>query len=103
MYTETHTTSLSYSACKIAHQAELLNILNQDCKKLNFTIVSNEGKECEFFFTAESNMHLYYDAFCVQLLPCPAGFVLLRGVCEFDPLLSKSDLYKKPAILNRQL
>ena len=38
-------------------------------------------------------MHLYYDAFYVQLLSCPASFVILRGVCECDPLLSKSDLY----------
>ncbi|XP_065898558.1 uncharacterized protein [Dysidea avara] len=92
LYTETHAASLSSSACKVAHQDESLNALNEDCKTLNFTIVSNESKECELFLTAEPDMYLYYDAFYVQLLTCPAGFVLLNGVCDCDPLLTNGGI-----------
>ena len=95
LYAETYDTSVSQSGCKIAHQDELTNILDDECKTLNFTIVSNASKECELFLRAQPDMHHYYEGFYVKLLKCPEGFVLLDGVCDCDPLLSNSDLHIK--------
>ena len=86
MYAETYANSLPSSACKIAHQAELINTISGIPNTINFTITS-EYKECELFLTAQPFIYEYYDAFYVHLLSCPVGFTLQNGVCKCDPLL----------------
>ena len=58
IYAETHATSLLKSACRIAHQNELINILTNCCRALNFTIVSNSSAECELFLTVQPDIYI---------------------------------------------
>ena len=95
LYAETYDASISQTGYKVVHQNELVNVLDEECSTLNFTIVSNASKECELFLTAQPNMHLCYEGFYVKLLKCPEGFTLINGVCDCDPLLTSSDLHIK--------
>ena len=92
IYAETHATSLLKSACRIAHQNELINILTNCCRTLNFTIVSNSSAECELFLTVQPDIYKQYEAFYVKLLPCPVGFLLLDGSCDCVPQLTSHAL-----------
>ena len=93
VYIETAAASLPKTACKVVHQTDMTNMLNEVCKTLKFTIVSNSSKECELFLTAQPDMHTVYDAFYVKLMKCPIGFILSNGVCNCDPLLTRSSLH----------
>ena len=92
VYAETHATSLPKSTCRIAHQNELVNILTNYRRTLNFTIVSKVSTECELFLTAQPDRYKHNEAFYVRLLPCPLGFVLLDGSCDYDPQLTNHTL-----------
>ena len=88
LYAETHNTFLPSSACKVANQNQLINTITNSPRTYNFTIVSDSTNECELFLTAEPDLYKRYDAFYVQLLPCPIGFTLQDGVCDCDHVLS---------------
>ena len=88
LYVDTHNAFLPNSTCKVAHQNEIINAISRFSKTYNFTIVSESNAECELFLTAQPDLYKRYDAFYVQLLPCPIGFTLQDGVCDCDPVLS---------------
>jgi len=90
VYVEVHAKSLPSSACKLANQAELINIMGNSSTTVNFTIMSQSYEECELFLTAKADHYNLYDGFLVQLLPCPVGFTFHNGICDCDPLLSNS-------------
>ena len=54
---------------------------------VNYTIVSNNTNMCELFLTISRRLHQVYEAFYVNLLPCPVGFTLQNGICDCDPCL----------------
>ena len=87
IFAKTHNTLLPTTACKIAHQTELLNIINNCSGIINYTIVSNNGDMCELFLTVSPHLYYAYETFYVKLLPCPVGFTLQNGICDCDPLL----------------
>ena len=87
LYAETHNTLLPESACEIAHQTELVNVITNNSKIVNYTIVSEVNESCELFLTVSPFLYYIYEVFDVQLLPCPIGFTLQNGVCDCDPLL----------------
>ena len=87
LYTETHNTLLPESACKIAHQSELVNVITNNSTTISYTIVSEADDSCELFLTVSPFLYHVYEVFDVQLLPCPIGFTLQNGVCDCDPLL----------------
>ena len=87
LHVETHHRSLPTSACKIAHQNQLINFLTPHTSILNFTIVSNVTETCELFLTVSPFLYRIYEAFYVRLQPCPIGFVLQNGICDCDPVL----------------
>ena len=88
LYVDTYNLDLPPSACKVAHQSQIINTISSSSKTYNFTIVSESKNECELFLTAQPNLYEIYDAFYVQLLSCPVGFTLQNGVCDCDPILS---------------
>ena len=87
IFAETHNTLLPTTACKIAHQTELLNIINNYSGIFNYTIVSSNTDMCELFLTVSPYLHYAYEVFYVKLLPCPVGFILQNGICDCDPFL----------------
>ena len=87
LYIETHNTLLPSSACKIAHQSELVIFLDSSSKSVSLTIVSEALKTCELFLTVSPYLHQVYETFYVELLPCPLGFILQNGICDCDPVL----------------
>ena len=87
LYVDTHSKFLPSSACKVAHQSQMINTITNSSKTYNFTIVSDSTTECELFLTTQPDLYKMYDAFYVQLLPCPIGFTLQNGVCDCDPIL----------------
>ena len=89
VYAETHAASLPKSACKIAHQSELINTVSNYSEMLNFTIISS-NKVCELFLTEHKFTQIEFSSrtgFYVQLSPCPVGFTLQNGKCDCDPFL----------------
>ena len=93
LYVETHNKHLPTSACKIAHQSELLQTISSYSTTFNFTIVTEEKEMCEIFITASPCLYDKYEAFYVEILPCPVGFTLQNGVCDCDPYLSNSNIH----------
>ena len=87
LYAETYNTLLPKSACKIAHQTEIVNFITTNAKTVDYTIVSEANHSCELFLTVSPFLYYIYEVFDVQLLPCPTGFTLQNGVCDCDPLL----------------
>ena len=87
LYVETHNTLLPESACKIANQIELVNVITNNSTIVSYTIVSEVNDSCELFLTVSPFLYYIYEVFDVQLLPCPIGFTLQNGVCDCDPLL----------------
>ena len=90
LYVDTHSKFLPSSACKVADQNQMINTITNSSKTYNFTFASDSTvtSECELFLTAQPDLYKRYDAFYVQLLPCPIGFTLQNGVCDCDPILS---------------
>jgi len=104
VYTETHAVSLPESACRVTTETDhglITALLGVECRSLDFTIVSNASKECELFLTTQPDIHYFYDAFYVEILACPPGFVSLYGVCDCDPLLINSVLHIEACDINR--
>ena len=67
LYAETHSTLLPESACKIAHQSELINCIFNKSKVLSYTIVSERNGFCELFLTVSPFLYYIYEVFEVQL------------------------------------
>ena len=90
LYADTHNTNLPKTACKIAHQSQIVNEFNNKSKMFNFTVLSN-FQFYEIFMTISPTMppYLYkpYDSFYVNLSPCPIGFTLINGACDCDTSL----------------
>ena len=89
LYAEVHNINLPSSSCKIVHQSQLVNVIDDYSSTVNYTIASNitnDGR-CELFLTASPFLNKVYDTFYVQLLPCPVGFTLQHGICDCDPIL----------------
>ena len=89
LYAEVHNINLPCSACKIAHQSQLINIIGNHSNAVNYTIVSSTSgnDRCELFLTASPFLNKIYNVFYVQLLDCPIGFTLQGGICNCDPIL----------------
>ena len=90
LYAEVHSIDLPSSSCNIARQSQLVSIVGSDSNAVNYTIVSNmpNNNRCELFLTTTPFLNKIYDAFYVELLPCPVGFTLQDGICNCDPILS---------------
>ena len=93
LFAETHSIYLPASACKIAHQNELVQSMVNYKYSNNFTIISEVYDECELFLTAEPYLHRIYSAFYVKLMRCPAGFTLQSGSCNCDPILDTHGIH----------
>ena len=87
LYAETHNTFLPESACQVADQTEVVNVITNNSKTVKYTIVSEANDSCELFLTVSPFLYSIYEVFDIQLLPCPIGFTLQNGVCDCDPLL----------------
>ena len=89
LYAEVQNIHLPNSSCKVAHQSQLISVIGNHSNTVNYTIVSStsDSERCELFLTASSFFNEVYDAFYVQLLPCPVGFTLQDGMCNCDPIL----------------
>ena len=89
LYAEVHNINLPSSSCKIVHQSQLVNVIDDYSTTVNYTIASNITNygRCELFLTASPFLNKVYDTFYVQLLPCPVGFTLQNGICDCDPIL----------------
>ena len=92
LYAEVHNVNLPSSACKIAHQSQLINIIRNYANTVNYTIISSipDNYRCKLFLTATPFLNKIYDVFYVELLPCPIGFTLQDGICNCDPILPAS-------------
>ena len=80
LHIETHHRFLPTSACKIAHQNQLINFLASHTRILNFTIVSNATETCELFLTVSPFLYRIYEAFYIRLQPCPIGIVFSSAI-----------------------
>ena len=92
LYAEVHNVNIPSSACKIAHQSQLISIIGNHFNTVNYTIVSSipNNYRCKLFLTATPFLNKIYDVFYVELLPCPIGFTLQNGICNCDPILPAS-------------
>ena len=78
------------TACKVAKVSEMAQQINYtSCTTINLTIVHNGLSHlqwCELFIRIISTHQT--DAYYIDILPCPAGFVLHNGICICDPILN---------------
>ena len=93
LYVETHNTHLPTSACKIAQQTELIQTISTYPCTFKFTIVTENKERCKLFLTASPCLHHIFEAYYVEILPCPVGFTLHNGICDCDPYLSNSNIH----------
>ena len=105
LHAETYNALLPTSACNIAYQSELTNTIQNNYKKITYTIVSDADKECELFLTVSPYLYQIYEIFYVQLLSCPVGFTLNNGACICDPILSNNieDCYIDESSIRRPI
>ena len=77
------------TACKLAKVNEVIHkIYNTSCTVTNFTIVHNGLgylQWCELYIQIKLAHHT--DVYYINILPCPAGFVLQNDICICDPIL----------------
>ena len=76
------------TACKVAKVSELVYKIYYSCTTINFTIIHNGLSYlqwCELFINILSTNQI--DAYYIDILPCPAGFVYQNGICICDPIL----------------
>jgi len=100
MYVETYNEHLPKSACKIyEHDSMRQNFYWNQSRTVHFPIASDNPTVCELFLTAQPDLFTYYDAFYVNLLPCPLGFSLQHGICNCDSDLRE---YVDGCIINDQ-
>ena len=93
------------TACKLAEVSEIVHkINNSTCTVLNFTIVHNGPSYlqwCELFIKVISTNQI--EAYYIDILPCPAGFVQHNGICICDPIITlKSTLLITMCNINYQ-
>ena len=78
------------TACKVAKVSEMAQQINYtSCATINLTIVHNGLSHlqwCELFIRIISTHQT--DAYYIDILPCPAGFVQHNGICICDPILN---------------
>ena len=67
LYAETHNTLLPQSACKIAHQSELVNFITNNSKIVSYTIVSKVNDSCELFLTVSPFLYDIYEQYMTGL------------------------------------
>ena len=68
VFADTHNNHLPSTACKLAHQTELLHIFTDFAATINYTIVSSNTDMCELFLTIFPLLHQLYETFYVNLL-----------------------------------
>ena len=65
LYAEVHNINLPSSSCKIVHQPQLVNVIDDYSRTVNYTIASNitnDGR-CELFLTAIPFLNKVYDSY----------------------------------------
>ena len=81
---------LPSTACKMAGVSELVHqIYYSSCTNISFTIVHNGLRYlqwCEIFINILTIYQI--DAYYIDMIPCPAGFVYQDGICTCDPILN---------------
>ena len=92
------------TACKVAHVNELIHkVYYTSCTVANFTIVHNELSYlqwCELFINIISTN--ITNAYYIDILPCPTGFVQQNGICICDPILNSQVLSITTCDINDQ-
>ena len=85
-------------ACSSKNRSVITLLPFNVCTKIVYTVQHKSGKECDLYIKGVPQYKLGYSAsptqamaefFHVKLLPCPAGFTLLKsdGLCQCDPVL----------------
>ena len=85
-------------ACTSKNRSVITLLPSNVCTKVVYTVQHKSGKECDLYIKAVPQYKLGYSAspvhamtefYNVKLLPCPAGFILLKsdGLCQCDPVL----------------
>ena len=92
------------TACKVAEVHELIHkIYTAPCTVINLTIVHNGLSYlqwCELFIKIIPTNQI--DAYYIDMLPCPAGFVQQNGICICDPILNSALLQITTCNINDQ-
>ena len=95
---------LPLTACKVAKVNELIHeVYMASCTAINLTIVHSGLSYlqwCELFIKLVSTNHI--DAYYIDVLPCPAGFVQKNGICICDPILNSALLQITTCDINDQ-
>ena len=81
---------LPETACEVAKVSEVIQEVHYStCSIINLTIVHNGLSYlqwCELFINILSTHQ--FDAYYIDILPCPAGFIYQNGICICDPVLN---------------
>ena len=90
------------TACKLAKVTEIVQTIHSHCTMINFTVIHNGLSYlpwCEIFLEIPPDQ---IDAYYIDILSCPTGFVQQNGICVCDPILKAKALSVITCNINHQ-
>ena len=73
--------------CIVLDISENLQLIDQQCTRLHYTIGFPNDNWCELFLKIASDSDDYLNIFYVRQITCPTGFVKIDKRCQCDPVL----------------
>ena len=78
--------------CIVLDINEHLQLIDQKCNKLYYTIGFSTDKRCELFLKLVSDSENHLNIFSIWQITCPIGFVKLDKRCQCDPRLVQNGI-----------
>ena len=73
--------------CIVLDISENLQVIDEHCTKLHYTIGFPTDNWCELFLKIASDSDEYLNIFYIKQMTCPTGFVKIDKRCQCDPVL----------------
>ena len=73
--------------CIVLDISENLQLINEHCTTLHYTIGFPTDNYCELFLKLASDSDEYLNIFYIRQMTCPTGFVKIDKRCQCDPVL----------------
>ena len=81
------------TACVVTNSSEMKQyIANNNCTELKYTIAFPSDNWCELFLRTLSCNVYHTDIYYVTQLPCPTGFIKIKGECQCDSSLTEYNI-----------
>ena len=81
------------TACVVTNSSEMKQyIAHNNCTELKYSIAFPSDNWCELFLRTSSCGIYHTDIYYITQLPCPIGFIKIKGECQCDSSLSEYNI-----------